>query len=82
VAQWNTFRKIVLNTRAQVSLISVLNISVVQVKLKADTVSSNFFFAANSITLGRLSNRISADHEDVHVPVKKAQPKKDKVVVF
>ncbi|XP_051971538.1 zinc finger CCHC domain-containing protein 9 [Xyrauchen texanus] len=36
----------------------------------------------NSITLGRLSNRISADHEEVHVPVKKVQPKKDKVVVF
>ncbi|TRY83867.1 hypothetical protein DNTS_030095 [Danionella cerebrum] len=29
-----------------------------------------------------LSNRISADHEDVHVPVKKKQVKKDKVVVF
>ncbi|XP_016302706.1 zinc finger CCHC domain-containing protein 9-like isoform X1 [Sinocyclocheilus anshuiensis] len=35
--------------------------------------------STNSITLGRLSNRISADHEDVHVPVKKAQPKKDKI---
>ncbi|XP_067290150.1 zinc finger CCHC domain-containing protein 9 [Pseudorasbora parva] len=38
--------------------------------------------STNSVTLGRLSNRISADHEDVHVPVKKIQPKKDKVVVF
>ncbi|NP_938184.1 zinc finger CCHC domain-containing protein 9 [Danio rerio] len=38
--------------------------------------------STNSITLGRLSNRISADHEDVHVPVKKVQPKKAKVVVF
>ncbi|XP_057177932.1 zinc finger CCHC domain-containing protein 9 [Triplophysa rosa] len=38
--------------------------------------------STNSITLGRISNRISADHEDVHVPKKKVQPKKDKVVVF
>lgn len=44
----------------------------------------NFYVlsTANSITLGRISNRISADHEEVHVPKKKVQPKKDKVVVF
>lgn len=38
--------------------------------------------SANAITVSRMSNRISADHEDVHVPAKKVQPKKDKVVVF
>lgn len=38
--------------------------------------------STNSVTLGWLSNNMSADHEDVHVPLKKAQPKKPKVVVF
>ncbi|KAG7270366.1 hypothetical protein CRUP_003920 [Coryphaenoides rupestris] len=38
--------------------------------------------AAKSITLGWLSNNMSADHEDVDVPVKKAKPKQAKVVVF
>ncbi|XP_076140667.1 zinc finger CCHC domain-containing protein 9 [Alosa pseudoharengus] len=39
--------------------------------------------ATNSITLRRWSNNVSADHEDVHVPVKKVQAKaKPKVVVF
>ncbi|XP_012697937.1 zinc finger CCHC domain-containing protein 9 [Clupea harengus] len=38
---------------------------------------------SNSITVSRLSNRVSADHEEVHVPVKRAQTKaKPKVVVF
>ncbi|KAL4609495.1 zinc finger CCHC domain-containing protein 9-like [Arapaima gigas] len=36
----------------------------------------------NAITVGRLSNKMSADHEDVHVPVKKMNPKSEKVVVF
>ncbi|KAM4634578.1 zinc finger CCHC domain-containing protein 9 isoform 1-T2 [Polymixia lowei] len=36
----------------------------------------------NSVTVGWLSNNMSADHEDVHVPVKKATPKQAKVVVF
>jgi hypothetical protein len=35
-----------------------------------------------AITLGWLSNNMSADHEDVDVPVKKAKPKQAKVVVF
>ncbi|XP_028830486.1 zinc finger CCHC domain-containing protein 9 [Denticeps clupeoides] len=38
--------------------------------------------STNSLTVARLSNRISADHEDVHVPVKKAQSKQAKVVMF
>ncbi|XP_036385568.1 zinc finger CCHC domain-containing protein 9 [Megalops cyprinoides] len=38
--------------------------------------------SANAVTVGRLSNRMSADHEDVHVPVKKVKPKQEKVVVF
>ncbi|CAL8322729.1 unnamed protein product [Lota lota] len=38
--------------------------------------------AATSITLGWLSNNMSADHEDVDVPVKKAKPKPAKVVMF
>lgn len=37
---------------------------------------------ANQVTLGWLSNNMSADHEEVHVPVKKAPPKRAKVVVF
>lgn len=39
-------------------------------------------FLANSVTVGWLSNNMSADHEEVHVPVKKAKPKQTKVVVF
>lgn len=39
--------------------------------------------ATNSVRLSRMSNNISADHEDVHVPVKKVLAKpKPKVVVF
>uniref|UniRef100_A0A8C8FCN7 CCHC-type domain-containing protein n=1 Tax=Oncorhynchus tshawytscha TaxID=74940 RepID=A0A8C8FCN7_ONCTS len=38
--------------------------------------------ASNQVTLGWLSNNMSADHEEVHVPVKKAPPKRAKVVVF
>ncbi|KPP59386.1 zinc finger CCHC domain-containing protein 9-like [Scleropages formosus] len=38
--------------------------------------------SANAVTVGRLSNKMSADHEDVHVPVKKVKPKSEKVVVF
>ncbi|KAK1800602.1 hypothetical protein P4O66_005803 [Electrophorus voltai] len=38
--------------------------------------------STNSITLGRLSNQISADHEEVSVPVKEVPAKKAKVVVF
>lgn len=39
--------------------------------------------ATNSVTVGWLSNNMSADHEEVHVPVKKEAPtKKNKVVVF
>ncbi|XP_062870459.1 zinc finger CCHC domain-containing protein 9 [Trichomycterus rosablanca] len=38
--------------------------------------------STNSITVRRISNRISADHEDVHVPVVDAPRKKAKVVVF
>lgn len=37
---------------------------------------------ASSVTVPWLSNNMSADHEDVHVPVKKAKPKQNKVVVF
>ncbi|KAG9353567.1 hypothetical protein JZ751_011686 [Albula glossodonta] len=39
-------------------------------------------YLPNAVTVGRLSNRVSADHQDVHVPVKKAKPKQAKVVVF
>lgn len=39
-------------------------------------------FVANSFTLGRLSNQISADHEDINVPVKQVSLKKAKVVVY
>lgn len=38
--------------------------------------------AANTVTVGWLSNNMSADHEEVHVPVKKAKPKQTKVVTF
>ncbi|KAM9307060.1 zinc finger CCHC domain-containing protein 9 [Pholidichthys leucotaenia] len=38
--------------------------------------------ATNSVTLGWLSNNMSADHEEVHVPVKKTKPKQTKVVMF
>ncbi|XP_056259554.1 zinc finger CCHC domain-containing protein 9 [Seriola aureovittata] len=38
--------------------------------------------ATNSVTVGWLSNNMSADHEEVHVPVKKAKPKQTKVVMF
>ncbi|XP_067114535.1 zinc finger CCHC domain-containing protein 9 [Osmerus mordax] len=38
--------------------------------------------ATNSVTVGWLSNNMSADHEEVHVPVKKAPVKQPKVVVF
>ncbi|MCJ8742386.1 hypothetical protein PDJAM_G00081460 [Pangasius djambal] len=38
--------------------------------------------STNSITLGRLSNQISADHEDVNVPVTQVSLKKVKVVVY
>lgn len=38
--------------------------------------------ATNSVTLGWLSNNMSADLEDVHVPVKKVKPKQPKVVTF
>ncbi|XP_070845263.1 zinc finger CCHC domain-containing protein 9 [Chaetodon trifascialis] len=38
--------------------------------------------ATHSVTVPWLSNNMSADHEDVHVPVKKAKPKQTKVVVF
>ncbi|KAF3848474.1 hypothetical protein F7725_014971, partial [Dissostichus mawsoni] len=34
---------------------------------------------SNSLTLPWLSNNMSADHEDVHVPVKKSKPKQTKV---
>lgn len=40
------------------------------------------FFSANSMTLAWLSNNMSADYEDVHVPVKKTKPKQAKVVTF
>lgn len=38
--------------------------------------------STKTMTLKWLSNNMSADHEDVHVPVKKAKPKQTKVVVF
>lgn len=38
--------------------------------------------STNTMTLKWLSNNMSADHEDVHVPVKKAKSKQTKVVVF
>ncbi|XP_041816484.1 zinc finger CCHC domain-containing protein 9 [Chelmon rostratus] len=38
--------------------------------------------ATHSVTVSWLSNNMSADHEEVHVPVKKAKPKQTKVVVF
>ncbi|XP_017345457.1 zinc finger CCHC domain-containing protein 9 isoform X5 [Ictalurus punctatus] len=38
--------------------------------------------STNSITLGRLSNKISADHEDISVPVTQVSLKKVKVVVY
>lgn len=38
--------------------------------------------STNSVTLKRLSNQTSADQEDVHVSVKRAAPKKTKMVVF
>lgn len=38
--------------------------------------------ASNSVTVGWLSNNMSADHEEVHIPVKKAKPKLTKVVMF
>ncbi|XP_061886775.1 zinc finger CCHC domain-containing protein 9 [Entelurus aequoreus] len=38
--------------------------------------------SSHSLTLGWLSNNMSADHEEVHVPVKKSKPKQTKVVVF
>ncbi|XP_056138125.1 zinc finger CCHC domain-containing protein 9 [Lampris incognitus] len=36
----------------------------------------------NSLTVGWLSNNASADHEEFHVPKKKATPKQTKVVMF
>lgn len=38
--------------------------------------------AANAVTVPWLSNNMSADHEDVYVPVKKVKPKQAKVVTF
>ncbi|XP_060917550.1 zinc finger CCHC domain-containing protein 9 [Labrus mixtus] len=38
--------------------------------------------ATNSVTVSWLSNNMSADYEDVHVPVKKVKPKQTKVVTF
>ncbi|XP_075934378.1 zinc finger CCHC domain-containing protein 9 isoform X1 [Anarhichas minor] len=38
--------------------------------------------ASNSLTVPWLSNNMSADHEDVHVPLKKPKPKETKVVKF
>lgn len=38
--------------------------------------------STHSVTLKWLSNNMSADHEDVHVPVTKAKPRVAKVVVF
>ncbi|XP_061589338.1 zinc finger CCHC domain-containing protein 9 [Cololabis saira] len=37
---------------------------------------------ANTVTVGWLSNNMSADHEDVSIPVKKAKPQQTKVVKF
>lgn len=34
------------------------------------------------MTLSWLSNNMSADYEDVHIPVKKIKPKQTKVVTF
>lgn len=34
------------------------------------------------MTLAWLSNNMSADYEDVHIPVKKTKPKQAKVVTF
>ncbi|TNN40192.1 Zinc finger CCHC domain-containing protein 9 [Liparis tanakae] len=36
----------------------------------------------NAVTLPWLSNNMSADHEDVHLPVKEPKPKATKVVMF
>lgn len=41
-----------------------------------------FLFSANTMTLSWLSNNMSADYEDVHIPVKKTKPKQTKVVTF
>nr|XP_015219414.1 PREDICTED: zinc finger CCHC domain-containing protein 9 [Lepisosteus oculatus] len=38
--------------------------------------------SGKAVTVGRLSNNMSADHEDVAGPVKKAKPKQPKVVTF
>ncbi|XP_074545793.1 zinc finger CCHC domain-containing protein 9 [Halichoeres trimaculatus] len=38
--------------------------------------------ATNSVTVSWLSNNMSADYEDVHVPVTKSKPKQTKVVKF
>ncbi|TKS85082.1 Zinc finger CCHC domain-containing protein 9 [Collichthys lucidus] len=38
--------------------------------------------ATSSVTVAWLSNNMSADHEEVHVPVKKAKPRQTKVVTF
>ncbi|XP_037122087.1 zinc finger CCHC domain-containing protein 9 isoform X1 [Syngnathus acus] len=38
--------------------------------------------SSHNVTLSWLSNNMSADHEDVHVPVVKSEPKRHKVVVF
>ncbi|XP_029025122.1 zinc finger CCHC domain-containing protein 9 [Betta splendens] len=38
--------------------------------------------ATNTVTLGWLSNNMSADHEEMHVPVKKVKPKQTRVVTF
>ncbi|CAN9504637.1 unnamed protein product [Ophioblennius macclurei] len=38
--------------------------------------------SAHSLTVGWMSNNMSADHEDIFVPEKKAKPKKSKVVTF
>lgn len=49
---------------------------------KDETTFSGFSPTANAVTVGRLSNVMSADHEDVYIPVKKVKPKSEKVVVF
>ncbi|XP_074473945.1 zinc finger CCHC domain-containing protein 9 [Sebastes fasciatus] len=38
--------------------------------------------ATNSVTVPWMSNNMSADHEDVHIPVKAPKPKQTKVVKF
>ncbi|XP_041667699.1 zinc finger CCHC domain-containing protein 9 [Cheilinus undulatus] len=38
--------------------------------------------ATNSVTVSWLSNNMSADYEEVHIPVKKVKPKQTKVVTF